>query len=85
MKTFLKTLYLALFAGFFFQTASGQKLINVNLYGNNDPYASTQWNNWNIGSTLSFSNFKYSDGTASTIDAAFSSHEGLSTMVPAGH
>jgi hypothetical protein len=47
------------------------KVVNVAIYGFNDPYNNSAWNAWNLGGTALISgSFKYSDGTASTISAA---------------
>ena len=53
--------------------ATQNAVINVNLYGNSDPYNNAAWNDWNLGGTsLVSAKFKYSDGTASNISAALS-------------
>lgn len=50
------------------------KYIKVNLYGGTSPYNQGGWNNWNVTGTTNIgsSNFNYSDGTASTINAVLS-------------
>lgn len=45
-----------------------EKIIKVNVYGGSNP-AGTEWNNWNVQSSLTLSNMKYSDGSASTVTA----------------
>ena len=50
----------------------GNRLLNVQLYGNNDPYVNTAWNNWNVASTLSSPKLNYSDGTPSNLSAVLS-------------
>ena len=44
------------------------KSVKVNLYGGSNAYSNSQWNNWNTKSTSSGS-LKFSDGTASSINA----------------
>ena len=67
------------FTGFFGETALGQnKIINVNLYSNGDPYNDAAWNNWEMTQSLAFNNFKYSDGTSSTIGAVLSNQTSYS-------
>lgn len=54
------------------------KVVNVNIYGNNDPYNTAGWNDWNLGGTSRTSTaFTYSDGTASVIAAALSAQTGI--------
>jgi dienelactone hydrolase len=52
------------------------KSIQVNIYGGSNPYNSTAWNNWNIGtveaSNITSTAFKYSDGTTSAVTATLS-------------
>lgn len=48
------------------------KDIQVNIYANNDPYNTTGWVDWNVGSSLTKSNMAYSDGSSSTISAVLS-------------
>jgi hypothetical protein len=59
----------------------GTKSINVNVYGGTNPYSSTQWNNWNVGTggvtNVTSAAFKYSDGSASTVSAILSQSTGL--------
>ncbi len=50
----------------------GNRLLNVQLYGNNDPYVNTAWNNWNVASTLSSPKLNYTDGTPSHLSAVLS-------------
>jgi Right handed beta helix region len=53
-------------------TSGGQKLVKVNLFGGTNPFTSTEWNNWNTSATSASGNLKYSDGTASTVNASVS-------------
>ena len=48
------------------------RLINVNLYGNSDPYGNSAWNDWNVGTTLTSNKFNYSDGSPSALSAVLS-------------
>ncbi|HUQ96827.1 MAG TPA: T9SS type A sorting domain-containing protein [Chitinophagaceae bacterium] len=67
------------------------KYVKTNLYGGTNPYTNAEWNNWNVVSSLSVAALKYSDATASSINAALSSSIGVSdngttyggTMAPA--
>lgn len=51
----------------------GTKKINVNISSPTLPYNNSEWNNWNVGtqaaSAATSGNFKYSNGTASSISA----------------
>jgi Predicted peptidase len=56
------------------------KYVNVNIYGGAGAYNNTQWNNWNVVTApgnqasinVSSGNFRYSDGSTSTIRAVLS-------------
>jgi hypothetical protein len=50
----------------------GNRLLNVQLYGNNDPYVNTAWNNWNVAGALTSPKLNYSDGTPSNLSAVLS-------------
>ena len=55
---------------------TGEKLINVNIYGTNI-YNNAQWNNWKpVANTVS-ANFKYADGTGSTVNATLTKQTGI--------
>ncbi len=51
--------------------------INVQVYGGTNPYANTQWNNWNVSSQFTSAALKYSDGTASGVTASLSINESV--------
>jgi lysophospholipase L1-like esterase/dienelactone hydrolase len=55
------------------------RYVRVNLYGGTNPYNQDGWNNWNVtGSTnITSSNFKYSDGAISSINAVLSYTQGI--------
>jgi hypothetical protein len=44
----------------------------VNLFGGTNPYNNSEWNNWNVNSSLKSAAFKYSDATSSAITATLS-------------
>lgn len=46
--------------------------LNVNIYGNSDPYNASNWNDWNISSSLSIAALKYRGGSTSAIGAILS-------------
>ncbi len=50
------------------------KFIKVNLFGGTNPYNQGGWNNWNVTGTtnITSSNFSYSDGAPSTVNAVLS-------------
>jgi alpha-tubulin suppressor-like RCC1 family protein len=54
------------------------KYIRVNVDGGSSSYTGANWNNWNTNSSLSFSNFIYDDGSASTVSAVLSSQQAIS-------
>ncbi|HEX2608523.1 MAG TPA: hypothetical protein VHK91_14140 [Flavisolibacter sp.] len=75
------------------ETTSGTsvtKVVQVNIFGGSNAYTDATWNNWNSASSLSAAAFKYTDGSASAITAAFNQQGGvsdnstslLSTMAP---
>ena len=53
------------------------KSVKVNLYDGIAPYNNSQWNNWFSTNNISSSNFLYSDGTISTINANLNSQDRL--------
>ncbi|RYY12269.1 MAG: PKD domain-containing protein, partial [Chitinophagaceae bacterium] len=53
---------------------AGGKRINVNLYEAGITYNNTAWNNWQPSSNASSPQFKYSDGTQSSVSSVLSSH-----------
>ncbi len=53
-------------------TAAATKIIRVNIYGGTTIYNHAAWNNWKPVSSTASSNFKYSDGTTSTVNATIS-------------
>jgi len=55
------------------------RYVRVNLYGGTNPYNQDGWNNWNVtGSTnITSSNFNYSDGGTSSINAVLSYTQGI--------
>jgi hypothetical protein len=55
------------------------KFIKVNLFGGTNPYNQGGWNNWNVTGTtnITSSNFNYSDGAASTVNAILSYSQGV--------
>jgi hypothetical protein len=52
------------------------KTVKVNVFGGTNPYSNSEWNNWN--SAASSGNLKYTDGSASSISAAFNQQSGVS-------
>ncbi|RYY52512.1 MAG: T9SS type A sorting domain-containing protein [Chitinophagaceae bacterium] len=68
------------------------KAVKVNIFGGSNTYNNSQWNNWNIGTSwianiLFPTNFKYTDGTASTVKATLTQSTAVadnSTVIPAG-
>ena len=56
---------------------AGTNYVKVNLYGGTNPYNNPEWNNWNVSSSLSSGALKYSDATASSINALLSSSGGV--------
>lgn len=55
--------------------ANYAKAIHVNIYDGTIPYSNSQWNNWDVGSALSSSNFNYDDNSASGVHAYISGHQ----------
>ena len=53
------------------------KQINVQVYGGTNPYANSQWNNWNVNSQFTSAGLNYSDGTASGVTASLSINESV--------
>jgi hypothetical protein len=62
-------------------TATTTRVINVNMYGTAS-YNNAAWNNWNVVSSLTSPVFKYSDGTASTINSVLSAQTSYSDNGP---
>ncbi len=61
--------------------ANTTKYIKVNVYGGQNPYNNSEWNNWNTSTATSnivSSLFRYSDGTSSTVYATLSSQIAIS-------
>ncbi|RYY53984.1 MAG: T9SS type A sorting domain-containing protein, partial [Chitinophagaceae bacterium] len=60
---------------------SSPKVVKVNIYGGSKPYGNAQWNDWNVGSAaannVNSANFKYSDGSVSTVKASLSQSIGV--------
>lgn len=50
------------------------KTLRVNIFGGTNPYNNTQWNNWNVVSSLTSAKFNYDDGTASNINAVLTAY-----------
>ncbi|MBO9684668.1 MAG: hypothetical protein J7502_18710, partial [Flavisolibacter sp.] len=57
---------------------AGTRYVKVNIYGGSNPYSDAQWNNWNVYSSLSFGNLKYSDGSSSNISVSLSQQNSIS-------
>jgi chitodextrinase len=53
------------------------KMVNVNVYGGTNPYANTQWNNWNVNSNITSPTLTYSDATSSGITATLNINESV--------
>jgi hypothetical protein len=53
------------------------KLIKVNLYGGDDPYANSEWNNWNVNASAESDYLNYSDGTPSSVSAILTLNEAV--------
>ena len=51
----------------------GSKKINVNIYGGTNPFTNTQWNNWNLGGSLTSGVFNYDNAAVSTVSATITS------------
>jgi len=54
------------------------KFIKVNVYSGTNPYANTEWNNWNSNTSLLSGNLKYSDGSNSSVNATLSQQNSVS-------
>ena len=56
-----------------------EKYIKVNLFGGANPYNQGGWNNWNVTgiTNITSSNFSYSDGAASTVNAVLNYSQGV--------
>lgn len=59
-------------------TPTGSKMVKVNLFGGSYAYSSTEWNNWNTNSSRTSANFKYNDGSSSSIKAVISAQNAVS-------
>jgi hypothetical protein len=61
--------------------SGGTKYVKVQVYGGVNPYTSTEWNNWNVGTgtanNVTSGNLKYSDGSSSAISAILSTTEAV--------
>jgi hypothetical protein len=57
-------------------------LINVRIYGGDNPFKNTAWNNWNVGTgartNMNSTAFKYADGTVSPVTAVLSAQDNVS-------
>ncbi len=53
------------------------KAIHVNIYDGKIPYDNSQWNNWNVNSSLSSGVFLYDDNSKSAVSASLSSNRGI--------
>lgn len=51
--------------------------IHVNIYDGKIPYNNSQWNNWNVNSSLSSGNFLYDDNSNSSVNASLNSNSGI--------
>ena len=57
---------------------TGTRYVKVNVYGGSNACTNTEWNNWNIYSSLSSGALKYNDGTSSNINASLSQQNSVS-------
>lgn len=57
---------------------TGTRFMKVNLFGGSNAFNNTEWNNWNTYSSKTSSNFKFSDGSASSIKAVISAQNAVS-------
>lgn len=57
--------------------STGSKIINVNIFNGTTPFNNTQWNNWFPSNNVNSSNFKYSDGVVSMVNANISIMSGI--------
>lgn len=62
--------------------STAPRFVKVNLYGNTDPYANREWNNWNNLKDRHFNNFYYSDSTFSNISVVMSNRNGVNDNGP---
>ena len=46
------------------------RYVKVNIYGGENSYTNSQWNNWDVTASLNSSVFYYSDGTTSPVNAS---------------
>ncbi|HXD76771.1 MAG TPA: PKD domain-containing protein, partial [Puia sp.] len=53
------------------------RTINVDLYGFNNPFGNSAWNDWNVSGSLSSARFNYSDGSPSNLSAVLSAQTGV--------
>ena len=57
-------------------------LINVRIFGGDNPFRNLQWNNWNVGTgartDMTSTAFKYADGTVSPVTAVLSAQDNIS-------
>ncbi|MEO8109629.1 MAG: PKD domain-containing protein [Ginsengibacter sp.] len=44
-------------------------VIHVNIYDGKTPFNNSQWNNWNVNSSLTSNKFSYDDGSSSSVSA----------------
>ncbi len=51
--------------------------IHVNIYDGKIPYNNSQWNNWNVNSSLSSGNLLYDDNSSSSVNASLNSNSGI--------
>lgn len=61
--------------------AAGGSTININLYSGSNPYANSQWNNWNVGtagSPTGFTDLKYDSGASTGFNIVWNTaHQGV--------
>ncbi|MDP4149388.1 MAG: T9SS type A sorting domain-containing protein [Bacteroidota bacterium] len=58
-------------------STAGSRFIDVNVYGGDNPYNNTQWNNWNVNDLVTSNTLNYTDGTSSGIAATLSINESI--------
>jgi pimeloyl-ACP methyl ester carboxylesterase len=57
--------------------ATSGRTIRVNIYGGTNPFANTQWNNWNSTGSLNSNTFLYEDQTSSSVSASITDQAGV--------
>ncbi|MFL5787495.1 MAG: PKD domain-containing protein [Flavisolibacter sp.] len=62
-------------------SSGATRYIKVQVYGGSNPYVNSEWNNWNVGTAsatnINSPNFKFSNGTSSTVHANLSASEAI--------